>query len=559
MPQITATFASTDVIRIDEPEATWFILGAPPGTPLNGFTAAGDMEGLCTTHGNAAVVRITTADRPTVSLSKALFSSREVFWAIRSNGDVVVADHIRNVLAHLDVHERSPSDLTLAAHYLTRRPHMPMTISGSVQRLEFGHRIDIGVLTGSVTRIQIARVTDRSVKRPEDEYLAAVDQALHESIDQIRGPQATALMFSGGVDSTLLLALDPEAMQPVTFVPDTPEFADETVYARRASEFFDIEPNEVPVPETQFVELLEEATDAAGVPIFSDAGPYYHRIYTLDGYDTFIDGHGADNAFGSSLKLARVSNAFRFTPSRQILEQLAPRVPGHLGYRLDQVSSRASGFARDPWDPEGWAGDTRTYGDLDLLGEIFGPQTLTEVKERQLASVKGLVDGVGSTSNRFLAHLEIHHWMGVFTGSTIQARLSTTGMGKRCIGPYSDWRVLTTLSQVPLEDRYVIGLQAKWMLKRLLQDKVPDYPIDQRKKTTALPFRRFYTDGPLTGIWDHYPVPDIFTGEIRRQVIDEPTVATWTAITHAIWDERIRKNPNLQLIGVVESYTRSVG
>ena len=510
-------------------------------------------------YGDAAVTRIPTGDGPTVTLTRALFSSHDIFWALRANGDLVVGDHIRNVLAHLDVAERGPSDLTLAAHHLARKPHGSLTISGSVQRMEFGHRVEIEVLTGVVTKTQIDRVADASVAAPKDEYLAAVDEALRASIGTITDPASTALMFSGGVDSTLLLALDPTAMVPVTFVPDTPEFGVETEYARKAAELLGVDPVEVPVEESRFVEYLEETIDAVGIPAYSDAGPYYHTCYSLDGYGTFVDGHGADSSFGASMKMARFSNAFRHTPSRQILEQLAPRTPGHVGYRLDQVSSRASGLAKDPWNSDGWAGDTRSYGDQELLGSIFGPDTITEVKRRQLDLIDRLVEGVGTNTNTFLAHIDIHHWMTVFAGTMMQARLNTTALGKRAIGPYCDWRVLSALATVPLEERYVVGLRAKWMLKDLLKSKVPDYPIDQRKKATALPWKRFYTNGPLTGIWDRYDVPDIFTGELERHVTETPTAATWTAISYAIWDQRIAKNPNLTTVGTVNTYTRSVG
>ena len=129
----------------------------------------------------------------------------------------------------------------------------------------------------------------------------------------------------------------------------------------------------------------------------------------------------------------------------------------------------------------------------------------------------------------------------------------------RAIGPYCDWRVLSVLTTVPLEERYVVGLRAKWMLKELLKAKVPNYPIDQRKKATALPWKRFYTNGPLTGIWDRYDVPDIFSGDLERHVTETPTAATWSAIAHAIWNQRIAKNPNLTTVGKVNEYTRSVG
>lgn len=558
MPQIDASFTSVRTVRVDRPDTVWFATGVPSSGVVEALADGGDVEAFCATHGDAIVVRITTGDRPAVTAWKALFSSQELFWTVRPNGDVVVADHYRNIMAALPVRERAPSDLTLAAHHLSRKPHGPLTMAASVSRLQFGSRVDIDVPAGTASTTRIARVPDDADEAPKEEYLARAESALRAVVADIEDPRDTALMFSGGVDSTLILALDPAAMRAVTFVPDTPEFALETAYARQAAALVGVDLHEVPAPEDEFVAGLEAATDATGIPLFSDAGPYYHRAYATTPYGAFVDGHGADSSFGASMKLARFSNAFRFAPSRRILTALAPRTGGHLGYRLDQVASRAEGLARDPWDPDGWAGNGRTYGDVAFLTGVFG-DLVDDVRVRQLAYVYDLVEGVGDAPNRFLAHLEIYHWMQVFGGPMYQGRLNTAGLGKDCIGPYCDWRVLAALATVPVEDRYVVGLQAKWMLKRLLAANLPAYPIDQRKQATALPWKRFYTDGPLRGFFDRYPVPDVFTGEARRRIVDEPMAATWTSITQAVWEDRIRSNPTLEPIAVVASASFVVG
>ena len=114
------------------------------------------------------------------------------------------------------------------------------------------------------------------------------------------------------------------------------------------------------------------------------------------------------------------------------------------------------------------------------------------------------------------------------------------------IGPYCDPDVLTALATIPVRDRYVRGLSAKWLLKELLAQRLPQYPVKQRKKATALPWRRFYTNGPLTGVWDSYPVPEIFEGDLRDELVREPMVNTWTALAYSIWVERVVRNDGLE-------------
>jgi hypothetical protein len=97
-----------------------------------------------------------------------------------------------------------------------------------------------------------------------------------------------------------------------------------------------------------------------------------------------------------------------------------------------------------------------------------------------------------------------------------------------------------------VEERYIRGLTAKWILKDLLDQRLPGYPSNQRKNATGLPFARFYRDGPLTTIWDTYDVPDRFEGEMRDELVASPSTSTWNAITYAVWEQRIARNRDLQ-------------
>lgn len=184
---------------------------------------------------------------------------------------------------------------------------------------------------------------------------------------------------------------------------------------------------------------------------------------------------------------------------------------------------------------------------------------MTETKQRQLAFVRDRSENVGNGPNDFLSHLEISHWMAVLNSQMWENRLGLIPFGKQAIGPFCDWRVLNAAASIPLEDRYIAGMRGKWILKDLLASKVPDYPINQRKKATALPWKRYYTDGPLEDFFEEYPVPDVFTGAHRRQLIEEPDDTTLSAMSHAIWQRHVEKNPDLTPTAVVESYTGTFG
>nr|MDJ0497991.1 hypothetical protein [Acidimicrobiia bacterium] len=149
-------------------------------------------------------------------------------------------------------------------------------------------------------------------------------------------------------------------------------------------------------------------------------------------------------------------------------------------------------------------------------------------------------------ASRFYSHLELSHWLLTFGNPVGTDRLVAQSAGKGLILPYVAGRILTATASIPVEDRYVRGLQAKWILKGLLARKVPGYPINQRKKATALPWERFCRSGPLEGFWERYEVPELFAGEARDAIVNSQTAATWNAMSHAVWIERIARNQALQ-------------
>ena len=559
MPAIEATFTNPAVRRVDARDATWFLSGADDAddASIDRLTTMADGAGFCRDHGDALVVRIETGDHPRVRLWRALFSTHETWFAIRRDGTVVVTDHYRNAVAALPVEERTVSDEIITGHFLTRKVYGTKSNVVPIVRLGHATEVDIDVLAGTWASRQFDRLPDDAEKRTADEYLAAIDEKLTASLRSIDDPASTALFFSGGVDSTLVLALDRDRMQPLTFVPDTPEFGEETRYARTAAGLLGRDLVEVPIAERDFVTNLEAAIDTIGFPPFDDSSPYFDRLVADQPYTTYVYGLGADSAFGMSLKIARVANWLRFPGVRHALSAAAPRTPGHLGYRLGQLSSRADAFSRDPLHPDGFAGDTRTHGDTSLFESTVGPELPRAVKEAQIAYVLERVEGAGSRDTSFLTHIEIGHWMTVFGNALYEERMSTHPIGALATCPYADDGVLRELSRIPLGERYITGLRAKWILKDLLRQKVPDYPVDQRKKATALPWGRFYTSGVLSDIWERYDIPDFLPTSIHDELRTRPSATAWNAITWAMWDERIRRNPDLRPHAAVESLSAS--
>jgi len=550
VPTIDATFTDPRAVRIDHQSGTWFLLGAGRANEaaVGTLTSSEDGEQFCRRHNDALVVFVeqTNGNAERLHAWKGVFATSELFFSVRPNGDVVLSDHFLNVLAALPTRDRAPDERGLTAHYLFRKPIGRLSYSAAITRLSHAEHLRIDLRTGDAKWSLFDRIAADAEARSPAEYVAAVDGALARSFDNTPTDGSTAIMFSGGVDSTLLMTYVHDSARPITFVPDTPEFQPETSYAREAISLFGTQSHEIPIPESRFVDLLEATTDALGMPAFDDAVPYFADLILTQPDDAFIIGQGADSAFGMGLKLTRFASWFRWPGVRGVLNSTAPHVPGHLGYRLRQVAPIATGFSKEPLDPDGYAGNTRYFGDTSLFQSLADPAVITEVKVDQLEYVTRRLERTADPKSTFLSHIELAHWMVVFGNPPFLERQIAHSRGKRIIAPYVDSLVLSELARVPIDERYMQGPRAKWILKDLLGQRLPGYPVDQRKKATALPYERFYRHGPLTGIWDRYDVPELFSGKNRDALVAAPSTSTWNAITYAVWEQRVVNNPDLR-------------
>lgn len=550
MPKVEATFTDPDALRRTTPKGTWFLTGTccVKESSIEALIATGDADFFCRRNRDALVVfvELDNGTAHSVHAWRAIFSGRELFLAVRPEGDVVVSDHFVNVLAAMPPQDRLPDENILISHYLFRKPFGALTYSANVTRLSHAEHWHIDLSTRRVKSSQFDRLEDKSVRRSAQGYVAAVDAALARSFSCSRVHSSAAAMFSGGVDSTLVMTYVDDSVRPITFVPDTPEFGEETSYARNAASLLGIEIKEIPRAESRFAELLEVTTSLAGTPMFDDVNPHLGGLIHEQPYGSFYTGEGADSAFGMSLKLARFASWFRFPGVHGALQSIAPRVPGTLGSRMRQVEPIAARLARDVTDPDGYAANARSFGDTSLFEGLVSPTLVREAKIAQLDYVSQRINLTATTKSVFLAHIESAHWATILGNPMMIQRLIAHASGKRAFAPFLDGAVLSEVVTIPIEDRYVKGLRAKWILKDLLDQRLDGYPTNQRKKATALPLERFYRMGPLADFWDHYDVPEIFTGETRDALVRQPSTTTWNAITYAVWEQRVGKNRDLQ-------------
>jgi asparagine synthetase B (glutamine-hydrolysing) len=466
-------------------------------------------------------------------------------YARLGDGSLVVSDHFRNVVSCLPPENRSPDLDQLVEHYLCGWVYDRNTYSAAVKRLAVGDHFSAD-LAGDHSSIEVFdRFTVTSSEESIADVVDRVEAALEAAMAPFRGDPEVAMTFSGGVDSTLLATFLDSGNPLLTMMPDTPEFAAEREYAQVAAGLLGCELTPVKMFEADYLDLLEDTTDRVAAPPHHYVTPALAGLYKRE-ESAFILGEGADSVFGSGRGMERVSGSLSSAPARFALKALE-HAPGTIGRRAEQIWSYANAYAEAPDSLRSSVGRSLLFGDVEAIEKMVGATAVNRVLAGHLEALADRADFETPSSQSFFRQVEMRQIRHTIADLAFLDRHLGQTEGKRIALPFTDPGVVAALLRVPARRRYIKGVSGKWILKEILSRRLPDYPVNQRKLATGLPFERYYESGPLSGIWDRYDVPD-FVNSIRGDIVAEPSAVTWNALTHAVWSERIERNADLEPI-----------
>lgn len=547
--ELMVSFTDLDARQVEVDGGTWFAVGLDRDRLAQLARGGPDpavADRLVQEQRDAVVLLVTSRDGEGVSVTawRGLLAGCDLFYAVLAGGAVVMSDHFRNVVSFLALENRAPADEALLEHYLTGWVYDRRTYSSGVDRLAVGDRLQVAFPPGEVTVELFDRVGPTSEADARPGIVERVEAAIEEVMAPLRDTADVCATFSGGVDSTLLTTFLDDRSSLVAMTTDTEEFDGETRYARSAARLLNRELTALRVSERNYLPLLEDTIDRMGTPPHHYVIPMLSALYQRP-ETTFILGQGADSIFGSGRGLQRVAGVMSSGPGRAILGLLR-HIPGPIGGRAAQVRAYADGVAQAPWSTKGLAGRSLVFGDTSAVESVVGAAEVDRLLELHLHAVRERVELEVPDSRRFHRHVELIQWRHTIGDAASVDRHLAQANGKRVVMPFTSPRVVAELLRVPAEQRYIKGLAGKWVLKDLLARRLPGYAVNQRKNATGLPFERYYDNGPLTGIWDRYDIPDFIRPAIRDSVVAKPTAVTWNAMTHAMWSERIERNAGLR-------------
>ncbi|QCW03226.1 asparagine synthase-related protein [Natrinema pallidum] len=486
------------------------------------------------------VVLSERAAEPTVQAHRGITSAYEVFYCLDSSGEPVVTDLFRNALARLEPADRTVPDRATAAHLLYRTT----PIDTYVERIHrLGHGETLTWTPGETTpRTELTEtLTPESGLAPESAH-----ERLDEVLAAVCAPVAdeASLMLSGGVDSTVLAPYLTNPTESVTASFDTPELAFEREYADRANELVETDREVVEMAESNYLERLEAAVDALGLPPHQLQTPTFDGIYReYDGADTLVSGQVADAVFGLSGSLETARTVWRTRPLGYV-----PPVGEKLRHHRDVLD----GLRRHPSDPDGQGLQFAVYTDIPAVIEAIGRR---QYERRQRERYKYAMDRVPAASGtRYARHVHVGQWVDFFCEDAVTVwRQAALARGCEMYTPFAGKAVAELALGLPAPERYVRDGEPKHVPKRLLGEWYPAYDRRKPKGNGNFPAERFLGSGPLESIFDRYEIPE-FAPAVSGAIGDCSPGLAWNLAGYAVWRDRVLRADDLEPVG----HTRTV-
>jgi asparagine synthetase B (glutamine-hydrolysing) len=556
MPKLLLSISDPDAQVIELPDAVWVLSGFEK-SDVQRLRERNEADGtlkpkLLVRPGDVSVVKVhlSSGQATLVEVYKPAVSCREVFYCRTSNGDILLSDHFRTILSLLRPIDRIVDPASIVDFFLFNSVPGTRTICSGINRVGQGDSLSIDLTTQQFHSSTVDRIETREIPGSEDDYLNRLDSALTDVIQPLRLEPRIANLFSGGIDSVLIHTYLGNAVPALHMKFDSLETDSpyEAGYARQAANLLDLDLEIRPIREVEYLDLLERTVDALGRPPLFLTMVFYNQALNSN-YCSYVNGEAAGLLFGEGARLARAASYFASPLGILFLKQLSRWLPASTrpGGRL--LLPRAVSLSKDPCAPLGFGRLSAMDTDLLLMDKVFGSQIVRDRLDARFEYVMQRIVPAAPITNPFLQHIEIAHWMNYLVSdhSSFWRQLAQA-YSKSLFMPFTSERLISATLEIPIRDRYMKGLQGKYLLKELLRRRLPDYPVYQRKGYSHISFERYYQTGPLRNIWDQYQLPDFLNGNIRDLILNTANPLTWHAIAYAIWRDRVLKDSNLRAV-----------
>jgi|GEM_PF-663125 len=454
---------------------------------------------------------------PRVLAFKSVICSRELFWATAQDGAFVLSDRLADLISELPLSARKLSDRR-AVHFLMGcNLRGDYTLIEAVRRVGHGELVRFAPGVKEPERRRVQRFSWDSSVEDEGESLDLLQRSLEKVSRIVARQRESVLMFSGGVDSTLLWTF--LRIPVLTGFIDTDPSEGEN--ARAAAKRHGIELKLMPLKERDFLEEYRGAIRDAGQPfISSNFQMLYYRQAFRQGYDHLVSGELADSILG-------------ITHTARLFQE-------------GQAKEYEKAMASSPLSPEGYGIRIHLLlpDDLPLLERVYGEQTILDLLGQNLSYALDCLDPAVPLDRDFLkGHADLGSLAFILNGSwRSNYRQAGYVHGVGISLPFETLSMVRAALSIALPGRILSKEgQVKPLIRRLLQRRVPGSPLAP-KSGSGLPRTRYCQEGPLKDFFRKNPVPAFWPQESTELLVNptrESSSLTLKCISLNLWEKEV--------------------
>ncbi|MGB3921688.1 MAG: asparagine synthase (glutamine-hydrolyzing) [Minisyncoccia bacterium] len=490
-------------------------------------------------------------------LARDRMGKKPLYWSLAGK-TLVFASELKGLFAHPQIKKElnlESLNKYLALDYVPT----PHSIIKGVEKLEPATYL---VFRNGVIRKETFWQPDFSAKEITlDEATSGLDKILSESVkDRLISDVPLGVFLSGGLDSSTVAYYASRAAAnrintfSVRFEDDT---FDESHHARGVAKFLGTEHHEETLTERDALYLVPKIADSIDEPL-ADASflpTYLLSRFTKESVTVALGGDGADELFAGypTFQAERFSRLYEKIPKglRKTLEPLLlkslPAGDGYLSanFKLKQFlkGAGASPELRHPLWLSSFTKDTRK----ELLAENVWSRLAGKSEYENALRSWNEIDA--SENSRAL-----YQYMRTYLMDEVLVKVDRASMAHalEVRAPFLDYRLVDFVNRLPYEFK-MKGLKTKYLLKKLMNDKLPQQIVQRKKHGFAVPVGKWLR-GELKDLCDatlsekNLKKHGLFKYETVRRLkeehfsnMEDHRKLLWNILVFQLWFERWMK------------------
>ncbi|MEV9528521.1 asparagine synthase (glutamine-hydrolyzing) [Aliarcobacter butzleri] len=443
------------------------------------------------------------------------------------DGKLVFGSEINSILALLDKKPEINQESIFQYIKYLYIPY-PNTIFNDIYKLPPAH-----ILIYENKSIKIEKYWDldsfigQNNNLNQNEILSRLDNLFDESIKlRMIADVELGSFLSGGIDSSLILYyMQKNSCKPIntfTLGFKNAKNYDETSDAKIMSDFFNTKHNEI-IIEPKVLELLPKMVNHFGEPFASPTGLLIHELTkeTKKYATVALAGDGGDEVFGGYPKYQALqfSEKLSFIPSSffSLMSKITDKIPesttgNHLPRRIKKFVYSMSKSNVDKYD------DWSSYisdDDLSLLFKNFVPYNhivkyfWENSRECDVLTKSSIVDLKTYLPNDMLYYGDI-----MSMANSFEVRF-----------PLIDHKIVEFMTSIDSKWKIKDG-QTKYLMKKLLDGKIPDSIINKKKLGL----------NPPIGIWLKNDLKALISDYLSKEIIEKRGLFNYEFVNKMIYE-----------------------